>query len=125
MLKWMDPNELWAETAELADLIAKSAEVVSFQAAELEMKAHPEAARLIQELRETQEQITDFQVRRVPPKHYVHLLEQSESLLEQLGNISAVVQFQNAQMAVNDLLQQVSTHLAEAVFKDINNGLNE
>ncbi len=116
----MDPNELWAETAELADLIIQSADVVAFQAAEMKMNAHPEVARLMVQLKETHEQIGDFQARHVPPKHYLHLLEQSESILHHLESIPEVIQFQNAQSSVNNLLQEISLRLAKAVFTQVN-----
>lgn len=112
-------NELWAETEELADLIIQAPELMSFQEAEQKMKSHPYAQSMIAELKVLQDEVVGFQARRVPPKHYVHLLKESESLMEQLEKIPEVMEFQNAQTAVNELLQAVTSRLAKAVLQRV------
>jgi cell fate (sporulation/competence/biofilm development) regulator YmcA (YheA/YmcA/DUF963 family) len=112
-------NELWAETEELADLIIQAPELMSFQEAEQKMKSHPHAQSMIAELKVLQDEVVGFQARRVPPKHYVHLLKESESLMEQLEKIPEVMEFQNAQTAVNELLQAVTSRLAKAVLQRV------
>jgi cell fate (sporulation/competence/biofilm development) regulator YmcA (YheA/YmcA/DUF963 family) len=109
-------NELWAETEELADLIVQAPEIIRFHEAEQRMKEHPSANSMISELKDLQEQVGEFQARRVPPKHYVHLLKESESLMERLEKIPEVAEFQTAQTAVNELLQAVTSRLARAVL---------
>lgn len=115
----MDRNEIWAETEELADLILRSPEIQSFHAAEAQLKAHPKAASMMGQLRELQEQVADFQARHVPPKHFIHLLKESESLMAQLESISEVATFQQAQGEVNELLQSVTARLAQAVLSRV------
>lgn len=117
----MERNEIWAETEELADLLIQADEIQAFHEAEVNLKAHPQAARMMNELRELQEQVADFQARKVPPKHFIHLLQRSESLLQELENIPEVTEFQRAQSAVNDLLQSVTNRLALAVTTRVTN----
>ncbi|QSO53901.1 YlbF family regulator [Alicyclobacillus curvatus] len=115
----MNQSELWAETDELAELIIQSPEIVAFHEAEKQLKAHPRASQMMAELRELQGQVGDFQARKVPPKHYIHLLKNSESLLEELEKIPEVVAFQRAQQNVNDLLKSVTNRLAQAVLSGV------
>ncbi|CAM3827141.1 YlbF family regulator [Alicyclobacillus pomorum] len=115
----MNHNELWAETEELADLIIQAPEIVAYQAAEQRMKAHPTAQRMIAQLKSLQEQVAEYQARKVPPKHYIHLLKDSESLLADLEKIPEVAEFQKAQAAVNELLQAVTQRLAKAVLRKV------
>ncbi|GMA49207.1 hypothetical protein GCM10025857_05640 [Alicyclobacillus contaminans] len=115
----VDHNELWAETEELADMIVQAPEIVRYQRAEAQMKAHPRAQRMLERLRALREEIGEFQARKVPPKHYMHLLRDSESLLEELEKIPEVVEFQHAQTAVNDLLQTITRRLAKAVLEKV------
>jgi cell fate (sporulation/competence/biofilm development) regulator YmcA (YheA/YmcA/DUF963 family) len=115
----LDRNELWAQTEELADLIMQAPEIARYQEAEARMKAHPTASRMIQELKDLQEQVAEFQARQVPPMHYVHLLRETESLLDRLEKIPEVAEFQQAQAAVNDLLQALTQRLARAVLERV------
>jgi cell fate (sporulation/competence/biofilm development) regulator YmcA (YheA/YmcA/DUF963 family) len=112
-------NELWAETEELADLIIKAPEIIAFQQAEQQMKEHPSAQSMISKLKELQEEVGEYQARKVPPKHFVHLLKESESLMEQLEKIPEVVTFQQAQTEVNELLQAITSRLARAVLQRV------
>ena len=112
----MNQGELWAETDELASLIMQSPEIIAFHEAERNLKAHVRASQLMAELRLLQEQIGEFQARKVPPKHYVHVLHNSESIMGELEKIPEVAAFQQSQQEVNDLLQQVTSRLAQAVL---------
>ncbi|MDQ0191227.1 YlbF family regulator [Alicyclobacillus cycloheptanicus] len=115
----VDRNELWAEAEELADLIIQSPEIIQFKECELALKEVPEAQVMMAQLRELQEQIAEFQARRVPFEHYKHMMHDMESLLEKLENIPEVRKFQAAQSAVNDLLQAVTNQLAKAVLERV------
>ena len=115
----MNQTELWAETDELAELIIQSPEIVAFHEAEKHLKAHPKANQMMTELRDLQAQVADFQARKVPPKHFLHLLKDSESLLEELEKIPEVIAFQRAQQRVNDLLKSVTDRLAQAVLSGV------
>lgn len=115
----MNQEELWAETDELARLIMESPEITAFHAAEKNLKEHVKASQMMAELRLLQEQVGEFQARKVPPKHYVHLLQQSESLMEALEKIPEVVAFQQCQQEVNTLLQSVTSRLAQAVLTKV------
>jgi cell fate (sporulation/competence/biofilm development) regulator YmcA (YheA/YmcA/DUF963 family) len=115
----VDRNELWAEAEELADLIIQSPEIIQFKESELALKEVPEAQVMMAQLRELQEQIAEFQARRVPFEHYKHMMHDMESLLEKLENIPEVRKFQAAQSAVNDLLQAVTNQLAKAVLERV------
>lgn len=112
-------NELWAETEELADLIMQAPEIIAFHQAEQQMKEHPSAQSMIAKLKELQEEVGEYQARKVPPKHFVHLLKESESLMEQLEKIPEVVSFQQAQTQVNELLQAITSRLARAVLQRV------
>lgn len=120
----LNRNEIWAETEELADLIIRCPEIQTFHEAESQLHSHPKAVSMMAQLRDLQEQISDFQARRVPPKHFVHLLKESESLMEQLENIPEVTAFQQAQGEVNELLQSVTTRLAAAVLSKVDTRTN-
>lgn len=115
----MNQSELWAETDELAALIIQSPEIVAFHEAEKYLKAHPKANQMMAKLRELQAQVADFQARKVPPKHFLHLLKDSESLLEELEKIPEVIAFQRAQQSVNHLLRSVTDRLAQAVLSGV------
>lgn len=115
----MNQEQLWAETDELAKLIMESTEIVSFHQAEKNLKEHVQASQMMAELRLLQEQVAEFQARNVPPKHYIHLLQQSESLMERLEKIPEVAAFQQSQQQVNDLLQSVTSRLAQAVLTKV------
>ncbi|MCL6631723.1 MAG: YlbF family regulator [Alicyclobacillus herbarius] len=115
----MDRNELWAQAEELADLILQTEEIQRYQAAEAKLQQHSEAQALIRRLRSVQEQIEEFAARKVPEAYYRHLTQESESLLEQLEKIPVVREFQEAQTAVNNLLQDVSEHLGRVVQERI------
>ncbi|MCF8564510.1 YlbF family regulator [Alicyclobacillus tolerans] len=112
----VDRNELWVEAEELADLLIQSPELVSFREAERKMKENESALQMIQELRELQEQIGEFQSRNVPRPYYQHLEQKSELLLEKLDNIEEVRNFQESQQAVNQLLKDVTDRLSHAVM---------
>jgi cell fate (sporulation/competence/biofilm development) regulator YmcA (YheA/YmcA/DUF963 family) len=111
----IDRNELWAQAEELAELIAQCPEIAAYRAAEGKLSVNVEAQALIRRLRELNDEIGDFQARRVPEAYYQHLVQESESILEKLEKIPDVVQFQAAQAAVNELLSQITGRLAEAV----------
>ncbi|MCL6453107.1 MAG: YlbF family regulator [Alicyclobacillus sp.] len=115
----LDRNELWAETEELADLIMQAPEIQAFHDAEARLKANPQALSMMNRLRELQEQIGEFRARNVPPMHFVHLMQESESLLEKLETLPEVAAFQRAQTDVNDLLQSVTSRLAQAVLQRV------
>lgn len=112
----MNQEQLWTETDELAKLIIASPQIAAFHQAEKNLKAHTEASHLMAELRSLQEQVGEFQSRKVPPKHYVHLLQKSESLLDTLEKIPEVAAFQQSQQDVNTLLESVTSRLAQAVL---------
>jgi cell fate (sporulation/competence/biofilm development) regulator YmcA (YheA/YmcA/DUF963 family) len=111
----IDRNELWAQAEELAELIAQCPEIAAYRAAEGKLSVNLEAQALIRRLRELNDEIGEFQSRRVPEAYYQHLVQESESILEKLEKIPDVVEFQAAQAAVNELLTQVTGRLAEAV----------
>lgn len=115
----VDRNELWAEAEELADLIIQSPEIIRYQTTEQALKDVPQAQTMMVQLRDLQEQIAEFQARRVPFEHFKHLMHDMESLLEQLDNIPEVRHFQAAQAEVNELLQSVSNQLAKAVLERV------
>lgn len=115
----VDRNELWAEAEELADLIIQSPEVIHYQQAEKLLKATPQAQNKMAQLRDLQEQIAEYQFRKVPFEHYKHLMLDMESLLSQLETIPEVQVFQGAQAALNELLQAVSNQLSRAVLERV------
>lgn len=117
----VDRNELWAEAEELADLLMKSPEFSRYQKAEKAMQANKAALAMIGHLKELQEQIGEFQARKVAEAYYQSLTNESESLLEQLEKIDEVREFQSAQDAVNDLLKAVTDRLSQAVSTRILN----
>jgi cell fate (sporulation/competence/biofilm development) regulator YmcA (YheA/YmcA/DUF963 family) len=108
----IDRNELWAQAEELAELLIRCPEIQAYREAEARMNANPQAVSMIRKLRELQEEIADFQARRVPEAYYRHLVAESESLLAKLEKIPEVKAFQEAQTAVNDLLQEVTQRIA-------------
>jgi cell fate (sporulation/competence/biofilm development) regulator YmcA (YheA/YmcA/DUF963 family) len=111
----IDRNELWAQAEDLADMILQTPEIHRYQKAEAELQAHAEAQALINRLRSLQEQIQEFAARNVPEAYYRHLSHETESLLNELEKIPEVREFQEAQEAVNELLQAVSDRLGRAV----------
>lgn len=111
----VDRNELWAEAEELADLLMQSPEFHQYRQAETAMKENRSALAMITQLKELQEQIGEFQARKVPEEYYKNLIAESESLLEQLEKIDEVRAFQTAQDSVNELLQAVTNRLSLAV----------
>lgn len=115
----VDRNELWAQAEELAELIIQSPEVIDYQQAEQALKSTPRAQSLMTQLRDLQEQIAEFQVRKVPFEHYKHLMPDVESLLEKLETIPEVKQFETAQSAINELLEAVSNQLSKAVLERV------
>ncbi len=115
----IDRNELWAEAEELADLIIQSPEVIRYQEAEKVLKATPKAQAKMAQLRDLQEQIAEYQFRKVPFEHYKYLMHDMESLLAELETIQEVKTFQGAQTALNELLQTVSNQLSRAVLERV------
>lgn len=115
----IDRNELWAEADELADLIIQSPEVIHYQEAEKALKATPQAQAKMTQLRDLQEQIAEYQARKVPFEHYKYLMRDMESLLAELETIQEVKTFQGAQTALNELLQTVSNQLSRAVLERV------
>lgn len=115
----VDRNELWAQAEELAELIIQSPEVVLYQQAEEALKSTPSAQSMMNQLRDLQEQIGEFQARKVPFEHYKHLMRDVESLLERLETIPEVKQFETAQSAINELLEAVSNQLSKAVLERV------
>lgn len=112
----LDRNELLAQADELADMIIQSPEITRYQIAENNMRTHKDALQLLARVQELQSQVAEFQARRVPPMHFSHLLEETESLFAKMENIPEVQAFQAAQSAVNELLQSVTKRLADAVL---------
>ena len=111
----VDRNELWAEAEELADLLMQAPEFHEYRQAETAMKENKPALAMITQLKDLQEQIGEFQARKVPEEYYKNLIAESESLLEQLEKIDEVRAFQTAQDSVNELLQAVTNRLSLAV----------
>ncbi|GGI96927.1 hypothetical protein GCM10010885_03150 [Alicyclobacillus cellulosilyticus] len=111
----MDRNELWAEAEELADLLLKCPEIEAYLEAEASLREDAAAQAKMARLRELQEEIGTFQARQVPEAYYAHLIQEAESLLDELEKIPIVQAFLEAQQAVNDLLQEVTDRLAAAV----------
>ncbi|WP_067931624.1 YlbF family regulator [Alicyclobacillus kakegawensis] len=111
----MDRNELWMQAEELADMILQTPEIQRYQQAESRLQEHPQAQSLMRRLRSLHEQIEEFTVRKVPEAYYRHLTQESEAVLQELEQIPVVREFQQAQSAVNDLLQAVSERLGQAV----------
>ena len=120
----IDRNELLAQADELAEMIMQAPEIIAYQKAEQQMKAHPQAESLLRRVRELQEQVAEFQARNVPPMHFAYLLEETESLFEKLDMIPEVQAFQQAQTAVNQLLQSVTNRLARGVQNRVNDQEN-
>ncbi|WP_067922203.1 YlbF family regulator [Alicyclobacillus shizuokensis] len=111
----MDRNELWVQAEELADMILQTPEIQRYQQAEARLQEHPQAQSLMRRLRSLHEQIKEFTVRKVPEAYYRHLTQESEAVLQELEQIPVVREFQQAQSAVNDLLQAVTERLGQAV----------
>lgn len=111
----VDRNELWAQAEELAELLLQCPEIARYREAEARMNANAQATAMIRKLRELQEEIADFQARRVPEAYYKHLVAESESLLDKLEKIPEVKAFQEAQAAVNDLLQAITGRIAQVL----------
>jgi len=112
----IDRNELLAQADDLAELIIQSPEIQKYKRAEEQMRAHHEALRILNRVQELQNQVAEFQARHVPPMHFSHLLEETESLFNKMETIPEVREFQESQNAVNDLLQSVTKRLANAVL---------
>jgi cell fate (sporulation/competence/biofilm development) regulator YmcA (YheA/YmcA/DUF963 family) len=111
-----DRNELLAEANELAELLLKTPEISAYRLAEKNMKADPATESKIRKLRELTDQVGEFRARNVPFKHYEHLLKDSEALLNELQSIPEVRAFQEAQTAINELLQTVTNRLSRGVM---------
>lgn len=111
----IDRNELWAQAEDLADLIIQCPEITAYQQAEQRMAGNPAVMNMMQRLRDLEEQIGEHQARKVPESYYVHLRSEAESLLSTLETIPEVQVFMDAQRAVNDLLQSVSSKLQQSV----------
>lgn len=121
----VDRNELLAEANELAELLLKTPEIAAYRLAERNMKANPATEAKIRKLRELTDQVGEFRARNVPFKHYEHLLKESETLLNELQSIPEVHAFQEAQAAINELLQTVTDRLARGVMVPLESGQNK
>jgi|GEM_PF-6672694 len=115
----MTHEELLAQAEELADMIMQSPEVVAYKQAQQRVADCPEAQKLMNRLKEVQEQTADFSARHVPERYYQPLSQESESLLAELEKIPEVKAYQSAQSTVNDLLKDISDCLALAVARQI------
>ena len=122
----VDRNELLVQANELAELLLQTPEITAYKEAERNMKANPKTEAKIRQLHELIDQVGEFRARNVPFKHYQHLLKDSEALLNELQSIPEVRAFQEAQTAINDLLQTVANRLQRGVTnppeKKNNNG---
>lgn len=114
-----DHNDLLLQAEDLAEMIIQAPEVASYKKEEQKLRDNAEAQSLMTRVKDLQEQIADYSARNVPEQYYKSIVDESESLLEQLEKIPEVQSFQEAQNAINELLKDISDRLALAVLQHI------
>jgi cell fate (sporulation/competence/biofilm development) regulator YmcA (YheA/YmcA/DUF963 family) len=115
----IDHNELLGHAYELGSLIAESPEVEAYKKAKEEMESHPEIYPLLSKLREMQEEYDKLQS--YGGGEHLKGLEQSISdILEKLDQFEEVKTFKATSAKVDELLQSVTTMLANCITGKVN-----
>ncbi|MBE3595048.1 MAG: RicAFT regulatory complex protein RicA family protein [Candidatus Carbobacillus altaicus] len=111
-------EEILAKARELAQVIAESEEVRFYQLAEQQMKANKHIAALIAAIKRQQKEAVNAE--HLGKKAYLQEVEaRIQALQEELEAIPLVQEFQQSQKDVNDLMQLVSTTIANEVTDHI------
>ncbi|MBE3562794.1 MAG: RicAFT regulatory complex protein RicA family protein [Hydrogenibacillus schlegelii] len=107
-------EEILAKARELADFIAQSEEVRFYQLSEQKIKANGRVSSLIAEIKRKQKEAVNAE--HLGKKAYLEQVEAEIRALEaELDAIPIVQEFKAAQTEVNDLLQLITTTIANAV----------
>ncbi|GAX90941.1 YlbF family regulator [Effusibacillus lacus] len=114
-----DHNELWGQAYELGSLIAESPEVDAYKKAKDLMEEHPEIQPLLRKLREMQTEYDRLKEYSQGP-HLKGLEESISRTIEELDGFPEVVSFKEACAKVDDLLQSVTTVLANCITGKVN-----
>ncbi|WP_018131155.1 YlbF family regulator [Effusibacillus pohliae] len=115
----VDHNELWGQAYELGCLIADSPEVEVYKQAKEKMEAHPQIKPLLRKLRDMQAEHEKLQGYSQGP-HLQELEHSINALIEQLDQFPEVTAFKQACSKVDELLQSVTTLLANCITGKVN-----
>lgn len=114
----LDRNELWAQAAELGQLLANSPQVIAFKTAEATLKEKPVIQNLMNRLRDIQEQYATLSQYGSGPN--LQGLEDSiQDLLKQLDQYPEVHAYKNAMHEVDLLLKEVTELLQTTLSSGI------
>lgn len=110
--------DILAKARELARFIAESEEVRFYQSAEQKMKSNKHIAALIAAIKRQQKEAVNAE--HLGKTAYLQEVEaRIQALQEELESIPLVKEFQQSQQDVNDLLQLVTTTIANEVTDHI------
>lgn len=113
-----DYSSIMAQAKDLASLIANSEEVERFKQAEEKISANARVQGLIAKIKQKQKQIVKLEHNRRYEE--IPAIEQEiETLQDELDAIPIVLEFKQTQQDINDLLQMVTSIIANKVSEDI------
>lgn len=115
----MDVNELWGKAYELGSLIAESPEVEEYKKTKEAMESRPEIVPLLNKLRDTQSEYEKLQSAGQGP-HLKGLEDSISDTLAKLDEFPEVAAFKQSCAKVDELLQSVSTYLANCITGKVN-----
>jgi cell fate (sporulation/competence/biofilm development) regulator YlbF (YheA/YmcA/DUF963 family) len=107
----LDRNQLNLRATELGELLAESEEIAVYRDAEAALLAHPRAAALIHEIRESQQAENASKYVIGGTELDSHL----EALLEELESIPEAVAFMKSQATVQALMHTVSQIISQGI----------
>jgi cell fate (sporulation/competence/biofilm development) regulator YlbF (YheA/YmcA/DUF963 family) len=114
----LDRNEIWAQAAELGQMIAESPIVLAYKEAKETMENHPEIKPLLVKLREMQEQYERLSTYSSGP----HLKPLEESIRDTIAKLDAYPEVQEYRKKTHDvdqLLKAVTDVLSSSVKEQV------
>ncbi|MCI1692887.1 RicAFT regulatory complex protein RicA family protein [Aneurinibacillus aneurinilyticus] len=113
-----DYSSIMGQAKELATLIANSEEVERFKQAEKKISANARVQGLIAKIKQKQKQIVKLEHSRRYEE--IPVLEQEiDTLQDELDSIPIVLEFKQTQQDINELLQIVTSVIANKVSENI------
>jgi cell fate (sporulation/competence/biofilm development) regulator YmcA (YheA/YmcA/DUF963 family) len=115
----LDRNEIWAQAAELGQLISESPVVLAYKEAKETMESHPEIKHLLSKLRDMQEQYERLSAYSTGP-HLKSLEESMKETIAILDEYPEVQNFRKKTHEVDQLLKAVTDVLSTSVIERVN-----
>jgi len=112
-------EDILARAKELADLIATTEEVELYQKAEKVIQSHTRVQELIALIKKKQKELVAFQHTFNNPQMVEKIEAEISEIQDELDNMPIVQQFQQSQVDVNYLLQNVVSVIRDSVAEKL------